>query len=79
MRRNENERMGQNVVFVSPGLIPGTVLHDIVRRMTWTVCHMVSILTVYNMKWCLAQAWMAVTVTAQGIDKAFCGLWRVID
>ena len=65
--------------FVSPGLIPGTALPDIVRRMTWTVCHMVSVLTVYNMKWCLAQAWIAVTVTAQGIDKACCGLWRVID
>ena len=62
---------------MTEGLIQGTVLDDTVPTMTWTICHMVSILN--DTKWCLAQDWIAVTVSAQRIDKACCKLWRAID
>ena len=41
------------------------------------VCHMVSVRN--DAKWCLAQDWIAVTVSARRIDQACCELWRVID
>ena len=62
---------------MTEGLIRGTVLDDTGPTMSRTVCHVVSILT--GTKWCLAQDWLAVTVSAQRIDQACCGLWRVID
>ena len=74
MRRNEKNGSQCVLGCESKSLIPGTVLHDIVPRLAWTVCHIVSILTVlHEMVFGLSLACCHCDCT-KGIDTACCGL-----